>query len=147
MIAKWCCTRWKRNYEYIALVYLDFYYQPFLDDKLQTTCHMQQTNEELNVCANWSYFRFHLKIRSHQFFLKFYFHLFSIIIPIIYLFFIDNTYRRGFGRTILWLTLVIQTGLNAPAKCSTPAILVNLLLNTIYFDWWLWNIWFCYNRQ
>lgn len=33
-----------------------------------------------------------------------------------------NTYRRGFGRTILWLTFVIQTGLKAPAKCSTPAI-------------------------
>lgn len=34
----------------------------------------------------------------------------------------NNTYRLGFGRTILWLTLEIQTGLKAPAKCSTPAI-------------------------
>lgn len=44
-----------------------------------------------------------------------------------------NTYRLGFGRTILWLTLVMQTGLRAPAKCSTPAIrpIVPLFSTTI----------------
>lgn len=29
-----------------------------------------------------------------------------------------TTYRLGFGRTILWLTFVMQTGLKAPVKCS-----------------------------
>lgn len=98
MIAKWCGTQWKRNYDCIAsCFYLIFFI--FLSSLFESSS---------NSIKMWQL------------------SLFSISFVVIALICEWNasvsTYRLGFGRTILWLTLVMQTGLRAPAKCSTPAI-------------------------